>query len=92
MMLPRVDGEFLPDHPAVLLREGKYNKVDLISGITEHEGGISTRSRSLFCIYFFIILLRKAVCLYVRKRGGVSPLMDLFLRIYEGKYKRKYLQ
>ncbi|XP_042872419.1 venom carboxylesterase-6-like [Penaeus japonicus] len=43
VMLPRVDGEFLPDHPAVLLREGKYNKVDLISGITKHEGGISTR-------------------------------------------------
>ncbi|XP_069985949.1 venom carboxylesterase-6 [Penaeus vannamei] len=42
VMLPRVDGEFLPDHPAVLLREGKYNKVDLISGITKHEGEIAT--------------------------------------------------
>ncbi|XP_063592164.1 venom carboxylesterase-6-like [Penaeus indicus] len=38
VMLPRVDGEFLPDHPAVLLREGNYNKVDLIFGITKHEG------------------------------------------------------
>ncbi|XP_047470925.1 venom carboxylesterase-6-like isoform X2 [Penaeus chinensis] len=42
VMLPRVDGVFLPDHPATLLREGRYNKVDIISGITSHEGTIFT--------------------------------------------------
>ncbi|XP_042887731.1 cocaine esterase-like isoform X2 [Penaeus japonicus] len=41
VMMPGVDGEFLPDHPAVLLREGRYNKVDIISGMTEHEGGMA---------------------------------------------------
>ncbi|XP_047495001.1 venom carboxylesterase-6-like [Penaeus chinensis] len=41
VMLPRVDGEFLPDHPAVLLRQGNFHKVDLIFGITKHEGEIA---------------------------------------------------
>ncbi|KAK7016405.1 Carboxylesterase 5A, partial [Halocaridina rubra] len=40
VMTPRVDGDFLPDHPAHLLKQGTYNKVDVISGITEHEGAI----------------------------------------------------
>ncbi|ROT74375.1 JHE-like carboxylesterase 1 [Penaeus vannamei] len=42
VMLPRVDGLFLPDHPATLLREGRYNKVDIISGVTRNEGTIVT--------------------------------------------------
>ncbi|XP_071547573.1 venom carboxylesterase-6-like [Panulirus ornatus] len=37
-MVPRVDGEFLPDHPAAILRDGVYNKVDIISGTNLHEG------------------------------------------------------
>ncbi|XP_042856542.1 juvenile hormone esterase-like isoform X2 [Penaeus japonicus] len=37
VMLPRVDGKFLPDHPAILLKKGWYNKVDFISGITQDE-------------------------------------------------------
>ncbi|XP_042893909.1 cholinesterase 2-like, partial [Penaeus japonicus] len=43
---PRVDGAFLPDHPAVLLQEGRFNAVDLISGTTEQEGASFTK-------YFF---------------------------------------
>ncbi|XP_037804945.1 cholinesterase 1-like [Penaeus monodon] len=38
VMTPSVDGEFLPDHPATLLREGRYNKVDVMTGVTKHEG------------------------------------------------------
>ncbi|XP_069973735.1 juvenile hormone esterase [Penaeus vannamei] len=38
VMAPSVDGEFLPDHPARLLRDGRYNKVDVITGTTQHEG------------------------------------------------------
>ncbi|XP_042887296.1 venom carboxylesterase-6-like [Penaeus japonicus] len=38
VMLPRVDGDFLPDAPAVLLKNDRYNKVDLIAGVTSHEG------------------------------------------------------
>ncbi|XP_063612199.1 venom carboxylesterase-6-like, partial [Penaeus indicus] len=38
VMTPSVDGEFLPDHPAALLREGRYSKVDVITGVTQHEG------------------------------------------------------
>ncbi|XP_068237831.1 venom carboxylesterase-6-like [Palaemon carinicauda] len=41
VMVPRVDGHYLPDHPAVLLRDGNYNKVNLISGYTQHEGALS---------------------------------------------------
>ncbi|XP_045614328.2 venom carboxylesterase-6 [Procambarus clarkii] len=37
-MIPRVDGDFLPAHPALLLKTGTYNKVDIISGFTLHDG------------------------------------------------------
>lgn len=37
-MVPRVDGEYIPAHPARLLREGQYNKVELMSGICANEG------------------------------------------------------
>ncbi|XP_047488287.1 juvenile hormone esterase-like isoform X2 [Penaeus chinensis] len=40
VMLPRVDGQFLPDYPANLLRKGWYNKVDMISGVTQDEGAV----------------------------------------------------
>ncbi|XP_050720768.1 cholinesterase 1-like [Eriocheir sinensis] len=37
-MVPRVDGDYLPDYPANLVREGRYNKVDVISGVCRDEG------------------------------------------------------
>ncbi|XP_042875114.1 juvenile hormone esterase-like [Penaeus japonicus] len=43
LMTPRVDGEFLQDHPARLLKEGRYNKVSLISGLTTGEAGLYTK-------------------------------------------------
>lgn len=33
-----MDGDYLPDHPANLVREGRYNKVDVISGVCRDEG------------------------------------------------------
>ncbi|XP_042894419.1 cholinesterase 2-like [Penaeus japonicus] len=36
--VPRVDGDFLPDEPASLMRQGKYNRVDVMAGITRDEG------------------------------------------------------
>ncbi|XP_064094477.1 esterase SG1-like [Macrobrachium nipponense] len=39
---PRVDGDYLPDAPEVLTKEGRYNKVNLMSGVTSHEGGLFT--------------------------------------------------
>ncbi|XP_063592301.1 juvenile hormone esterase-like [Penaeus indicus] len=41
--VPRVDGDFLPDDPNVLLREGRHQHVDLISGVTAHEGALGTK-------------------------------------------------
>lgn len=38
-MVPRVDGVYLPEHPAILIREGRYNKVDIMSGLCAHEAG-----------------------------------------------------
>ncbi|RXG54873.1 Baculoviral IAP repeat-containing protein 7-A [Armadillidium vulgare] len=38
-VLPRVDGEFIDEAPEILMKKGKYNKVDIISGITKDEGG-----------------------------------------------------
>ncbi|RXG55395.1 hypothetical protein Avbf_18994 [Armadillidium vulgare] len=37
-VLPRVDGEFIDEAPEILMRKGKYNKVDIIQGITRDEG------------------------------------------------------
>ncbi|KAK8392786.1 hypothetical protein O3P69_014903 [Scylla paramamosain] len=37
-MVPRVDGDYFPAHPATLMREGRYHKVDVISGVCQHEG------------------------------------------------------
>ncbi|XP_068236087.1 juvenile hormone esterase-like [Palaemon carinicauda] len=39
---PRIDGDFIPDHPLRLLKEGRYNKVNVISGITANEGALFT--------------------------------------------------
>nr|XP_027214828.1 cholinesterase 2-like [Penaeus vannamei] len=41
-MVPRVDGDFLPDEPATLMRRGKYNRVDIMAGVTRDEGGMVT--------------------------------------------------
>lgn len=34
---PTIDGSFLPDHPATLIKEGRYNKVDMIIGNTKDD-------------------------------------------------------
>ncbi|RXG50781.1 hypothetical protein Avbf_08639, partial [Armadillidium vulgare] len=39
-VLPRVDGEFIDESPEILMRKRKYNKVDIIQGITKDEGGM----------------------------------------------------
>ncbi|XP_069189262.1 pyrethroid hydrolase Ces2a isoform X1 [Procambarus clarkii] len=36
--VPRVDGDHLPDHPAALLKEGRFHHVPVISGVSQHEG------------------------------------------------------
>lgn len=46
-MTPGVDGEYLPEHPAVLLREGRYNKVDIISGINRNDGALSSTRKGM---------------------------------------------
>ncbi|XP_063602878.1 juvenile hormone esterase-like [Penaeus indicus] len=40
VMTPRVDGTFLPAHPAHLLKDGLFNRVSLISGINQQEGAL----------------------------------------------------
>ncbi|XP_069937269.1 esterase FE4-like [Cherax quadricarinatus] len=36
----RIDGDYLPEEPAVLLREGRFHQVPVITGVTQHEGGL----------------------------------------------------
>ncbi|XP_066955571.1 cocaine esterase-like isoform X1 [Macrobrachium rosenbergii] len=36
-LVPCVDGDFLPDHPAQLLKSGRYQRVDIMAGITANE-------------------------------------------------------
>ncbi|KAK7063017.1 Carboxylesterase 5A [Halocaridina rubra] len=37
---PRVDGDYLPAEPDEMMRAGTHKKMDVISGITSHEGGL----------------------------------------------------
>ncbi|KAK8720496.1 hypothetical protein OTU49_013278 [Cherax quadricarinatus] len=41
---PRVDGDFVPDEPGLLLREGRYTKVDLLAGAVSQEGAMFTHA------------------------------------------------
>ena len=46
---PFVDGNFLEEHPAVLLKEGRHADVDIMIGVTKDEGAwISTSRFSTF--------------------------------------------
>lgn len=38
--LPRVDGDYLPQQPAEVLKKGEYNRVSLMAGINQDEGSI----------------------------------------------------
>ncbi|XP_064115855.1 juvenile hormone esterase-like isoform X2 [Macrobrachium nipponense] len=40
---PTIDGEFLPEHPAKMLKEGKYHRVNFMTGITRDEGAMFVR-------------------------------------------------
>ncbi|XP_076058873.1 juvenile hormone esterase-like [Oratosquilla oratoria] len=44
VMVPRVDGSYLPDETDVLLSSGRFNKVPTISGLVEHEGADVTNN------------------------------------------------
>ncbi|KAK8391506.1 hypothetical protein O3P69_017223 [Scylla paramamosain] len=41
---PCVDGAYLPDHPEVLLKNGLYNRADIMSGCTKDDGNVVTIS------------------------------------------------
>ncbi|XP_047475927.1 juvenile hormone esterase-like isoform X1 [Penaeus chinensis] len=40
---PRIDGDFLPDDPARLVRDGEFHPVNLMAGITRDDGAIVTQ-------------------------------------------------
>merc|ERR1711935_893925 len=42
-----VDGDFLPDTPTNLLRDGNYNHVDVMVGFTKDEGVLQTLQLAL---------------------------------------------
>ncbi|XP_064080917.1 bile salt-activated lipase-like isoform X2 [Macrobrachium nipponense] len=42
LMVPRVDGEYIPDNPATLLKQNLTNKANLITGINAHDGAITS--------------------------------------------------
>ncbi|XP_076048048.1 carboxylic ester hydrolase-like isoform X1 [Oratosquilla oratoria] len=43
VMSPRVDGTYLPERPEILLKKGHFSRVPIMSGISSHEGGLSTQ-------------------------------------------------
>ncbi|XP_064089784.1 venom carboxylesterase-6-like [Macrobrachium nipponense] len=40
LFAPRVDGDFLPTEPEILMKNARHKRVDLMSGVTSHEGGL----------------------------------------------------
>ncbi|XP_050727492.1 cholinesterase 2-like isoform X7 [Eriocheir sinensis] len=50
--VPWVDGEYLPEHPAQLVLDGRHAQVEIMSGVTRDEGGL-----------FALPVLRKKVLL-----------------------------
>ncbi|XP_042215681.1 juvenile hormone esterase-like [Homarus americanus] len=43
IMTPRVDGNYLPEDPALLMMKGKFHQVDIMTGINTHDGAIITQ-------------------------------------------------
>ncbi|XP_063600367.1 cholinesterase 1-like isoform X1 [Penaeus indicus] len=41
--VPRVDGDYLPDHPARLLAQGRFHDVSIVTGVNLHEGRLVTQ-------------------------------------------------
>lgn len=79
VMIPRVDGDFLPDDPAVLLEKGRYNRVNLITGITAQDGDILTK------YIYFDEEVRKSL---VENFTEIGPLS---LAFHEGDENPEYL-
>ncbi|XP_042208761.1 cholinesterase 1-like [Homarus americanus] len=59
---PRVDGDYLPDEPAKLILEGRYNKVDLLAGHTSEDGALC--SMALWSFSHLRIALEENFTLY----------------------------
>ncbi|XP_037773831.1 cholinesterase 1-like isoform X1 [Penaeus monodon] len=41
--VPRVDGDYLPDHPARLLAQGRFHDASIVTGVNLHEGRLVTQ-------------------------------------------------
>ncbi|XP_068220139.1 venom carboxylesterase-6-like [Palaemon carinicauda] len=39
LLVPRIDGDFLPSEPEILMKNGRHKRINLMSGVTTHEGG-----------------------------------------------------
>ena len=45
VMIPRVEENFLMDYPEVLIKNHRFNKVDMMFGYTSHEGAMIVQSK-----------------------------------------------
>ena len=45
-----MDGTFLPDSPAILIKSGRYNKVEVMIGWTKEDGNIISAGRNSFLL------------------------------------------
>ncbi|XP_071526068.1 pyrethroid hydrolase Ces2a-like [Panulirus ornatus] len=41
-LAPRMDGDYLPEEPSQLVRKGRHQHVDIMTGVTANEGGLFT--------------------------------------------------
>lgn len=44
---PRVDGDYIPDDPVTLLKEGRYHHVPMLAGTNRDEGCVLSAGESL---------------------------------------------
>ncbi|KAL7646006.1 UNVERIFIED_CONTAM: hypothetical protein RMT77_002907 [Armadillidium vulgare] len=69
-VLPRVDGVFISEPPELLMRKRKYNKVDIIAGITKDEGGYE------FLFDYIIPKRREIINKNFEKFGPISLMFE----------------
>ena len=85
--VPVVDGEFLPEDPAVLLLEGHYNQeVDILLGVTEIEGYLLTPNKLIYQnpnkILFQIVLNVAMTTFFPQKTEHQEDMVDAILKEY----------
>ncbi|XP_068202509.1 venom carboxylesterase-6-like [Palaemon carinicauda] len=88
-LVPCIDGDYLPDHPAQLLKSGRFHKVDIMTGITANENVFRALdliqkedSKKKFLAKFDIFA--PILCSIEEEESGVSIMKSAFYHYLDG--------